>query len=194
MNKDELQEKLNLHKLYLNDQGGERLNLEGADLRGANLRFADLRRVNLKGADLGRVNLEGADLRSADLGRVNLEGADLRYANLISADLRRVNLEGADLRYANLRFADLKGANLSGANLNNCIGNRKEIKTIQTSKYWIVYTKDVMQIGCENHAIEKWFNFTDLDIEVMAEDALEWWKLWKPILKKIIKAENKFKI
>ena len=174
MNKDELQEKLNLHKLYLNDQGGERLNLEGADLRGANLRFADLRRVNLEGADLGRVNLEGA--------------------NLISADLRRVNLEGADLRYANLRFADLKGANLSGANLNNCIGNRKEIKTIQTSKYWIVYTKDVMQIGCENHAIEKWFNFTDLDIEVMAEDALEWWKLWKPILKKIIKAENKFKI
>lgn len=174
MNKDELQDKLNLHQLYLKNQGGERLNLEGADLKGANLICADLRRVNLIGADL--------------------RGANLMCADLISADLISANLEGADLRYADLRFADLKGANLSGANFNNCIGNGKEIKSIQTSKYWIVYTKDVMQIGCENYAIEKWFNFTDLDIEVMAEDALEWWKLWKPILKKIIKAENKFKI
>jgi hypothetical protein len=170
MNKDQLQEKLKLHQLYLKNQGGDRLDLEGADLRRANLISADLRRADLKDA-----NLTGADFT----------GADLRYA-----DLRRVNLEGADLRYADFRFADLKGANLSGANFSNCIGNRKEIKTIQTSKYWIVYTKDVMQIGCENHAIEKWFNFTDLDIEVMAEDALEWWEVWKPILKQIIEVEN----
>ncbi len=98
--------------------------------------------------------------------KLNLEGANLKGANLIGA-----NLIGADLIGADLRGADLKGANLSGANLNNCIGNGKEIKSIQTSKYWIVYTKDVMQIGCENYAIEKWFNFTDLDIEVMAEVA-----------------------
>jgi len=122
--------------------------------------------------------------------KLNLEGANLKGANLIGANLIGANLIGADLIGADLRGADLKGANLSGANLNNCIGNGKEIKSIQTSKYWIVYTKDVMQIGCENYAIEKWFNFTDLDIEVMAEDALEWWEVWKPILKQIIEVEN----
>ena len=140
----------------------------------------NLHQLYLKNQGGERLNLEGADLR----------GANLMCADLISADLGRVNLEGTDLRYADLRFADLKGANLSGANLNNCIGNGKEIKSIQTSKYWIVYTKDVMQIGCENHAIEKWFNFTDLEIEIMAEDVLEWWEVWKPILKQIIEEEN----
>jgi hypothetical protein len=170
MNKDQLQEKLKLHQLYLKNQGGERLDLEGADLTGANLIGADLRRANFKDA-----NLTGADFTGANLISADLTGANLRFANLISADLR---------------FADLTGANFIDASFIRCIGNEKEIKTIQTSKYWIVYTKDVMQIGCENYAIEKWFNFTDLDIEVMAEDALEWWKLWKPILKQIIEVEN----
>jgi len=150
MTKEELQEKLKLHKLWLENKEGERLDLTGADLSGADLNSADLRR----------------------------------------ADLKDANLTGADLRYADFRFADLKGANLSGANLNNCIGNRKEIKTIQTSKYWIVYTKDVMQIGCENHTIDKWFQFSDDRISKMGDDALEWWKVWKPILKKIIKANR----
>jgi hypothetical protein len=170
MNKDELQEKLNLHQLYLKNQGGERLNLESANLTGANLISA-----NLRFADLRFANLTGADLT----------GANLRFANLISADLRR-----ADLRFANLTGADFTGANFIDAILIRCIGNGKEIKTIQTNKYWIVYTKDVMQIGCENHAIKKWFNFTDLEIEIMAEDALEWWEVWKPILKQIIEVEN----
>lgn len=48
MKKDELQEVLRLHKMWLNDEdGGKR-----ADLRRANLEVADLRGANLEGADL----------------------------------------------------------------------------------------------------------------------------------------------
>lgn len=55
MRKKELTEILEQHKLWLNNESGER-----ADLRGANLIDADLRGANLRGA-----NLIGADLSGA---------------------------------------------------------------------------------------------------------------------------------
>ena len=41
--KEELQEILEKHKMWLNDNGGEKADLRNADLREANLRDADLR-------------------------------------------------------------------------------------------------------------------------------------------------------
>lgn len=71
---EKLNEKLYLHKLWLNnDSAGRR----------ANLRWADLR-----GADLG-----GADLREADLRWANLRGANLREAGLREADLREADID-----------------------------------------------------------------------------------------------------
>ena len=61
---------------------GERPNLTGANLRGADLRWANLNGANLYGADLRWANLYGANLRGADLRWANLRGADLRGANL----------------------------------------------------------------------------------------------------------------
>jgi len=89
MDNEKLKEILERHRKWLNDEdGGERANLRGANLRGVNLRGADLREANLRGADLREANLRGADLRGADLRGVNLRGADLRVANLRGADLR----------------------------------------------------------------------------------------------------------
>ena len=118
----------NHHKWLIND-GGERANLKGANLRsanliGVNLRDADLRSANLIGtylsdANLIGVNLSGANLRGADLSGANLRGADLRGANLRDADLIGVNLRDADLIGVNLRDADLRDADLSGADLSD---------------------------------------------------------------------------
>jgi uncharacterized protein YjbI with pentapeptide repeats len=47
MNTDELKTILEQHKLWLEDEGGARANLQGADLRGADLRGADLRDADL---------------------------------------------------------------------------------------------------------------------------------------------------
>ena len=92
-------------------------NLRGADLCGANLRGADLCDADLRDADLCDANLCCANLSDADLRDANLCGADLRGANLCDGNLRNANLCCANLCCANLRGADLCGANLSGADL-----------------------------------------------------------------------------
>jgi hypothetical protein len=86
MDKNQLQEVLRLHSLWLaGDPAGTRANLSGADLSGANLSGA-----NLSGANLSGANLSGANLSGANLSRANLSGA-----NLLRANLSWVNLSGA---------------------------------------------------------------------------------------------------
>ena len=52
MEQEKLNEIIASHGLWLQDKGGKRANLEGADLRGANLCMANLERANLRMADL----------------------------------------------------------------------------------------------------------------------------------------------
>ena len=87
MNALKLKVILEQHELYLNDEGGAKANLQGADLQEADLRGADLRWADLRGADLRCADLRGADLRCADLQGANLRCADLQGANLRDANL-----------------------------------------------------------------------------------------------------------
>ena len=88
MTQEELQTILEKHKKWLNNvSGGERANLEGANLRSADLAGADLRGANLASANLEGANLRGADLEGANLASANLEGANLASANLAGANL-----------------------------------------------------------------------------------------------------------
>lgn len=60
MNQEELNEILEKHKKWLNDEeDGERANLSRANLSGANLSGADLSGADLSSAKLSRANLEG---------------------------------------------------------------------------------------------------------------------------------------
>jgi len=131
------------------------LNLEIDTLRGANLRGADLQEANLQEA-----NLRGADLR----------GADLRGADLQEANLRGANLRGADLQGANLRGADLRGA--------------KNAPLLITSLDWVVQIDGLgqMRIGCQNHSVEAWRNFSELEIARMADEATGFWSKHKTML------------
>jgi len=173
---EELNNIIELNRLYtIGDPKGKKANLEGANLEGADLRGANLRGANLEGANLIEANLEGANLIEA-----NLIGADLRGADLIGADLRR-----ADLRRADLIWADLEEANLS-----YCIGNSREIKTIQTDTYHICYTKDVMAIGRKQYTIKEWFDFDDTTIGSMDKGkSLKWWLKNKETLRLITNGE-----
>ena len=115
-----LNEILEKHLKWLNNEnGGERADLSGADLRGADLRIADLSGANLRIADLS-----GANLRIADLRIANLRGANLSGANLSGADLRIANLSGANLSGANLSGADLRGADLRGTEIELTLLNK----------------------------------------------------------------------
>jgi uncharacterized protein YjbI with pentapeptide repeats len=167
MNQSELNTIIQAHALWIKgDANGARANLDGANLYRANLYRANLYRANLDGANLYRANLGGANLYGA-----NLDGA---------------NLDGAYLTRANLGGAYLDGAYLDGAYLDRATGNNRHIKSLQAGKYEIAYTAKVMQVGCEQHDITDWWDFDDDTIKQMDRGALDWWRVWKPILMNII--------
>ena len=64
----------------------------------------------------------------------------------------------------------------------------KEVKSIQCDTWLISYTATQLNIGCQSHTIGEWFSFSDDEIQPMDSQALDWWKVWKPILKQIIEA------
>jgi len=162
-------------------------NLYGANLYGANLYGANLRGTNLRGTNLSGTNLSGANLRGANLSGTNLSGTNLRGANLSGTNLSGANLSGTNLSGTNLSGANLSGANLRGANLRGAVGNNRELKTIQAGPWVANYTDTVMSIGCQQHEIKRWWEFTHEEIDAMASDAVEWWAIWKPLLEKITK-------
>ena len=84
---------------------------------------------------------------------------------------------GADLSGANLFKADLSRTNLYGEKINKI--------PIQISglKWWVNITKIHIQIGCQIHKAEEWFNFTDEQITAMHEEALIFWKTNKDLIK-----------
>ena len=159
----------------LNRYTGEII-LEIDSLIGANLSHANLRDTNLRDTNLSGTNLSHANLSHANLFGANLSGANLRGANL----------SHTDLSHTDLSHTDLSGANLIRANLWGCIGNMREIKTAQFEMFKISYTKDRIQIGCKNHSITDWWNFTNSQISEMDFNALKWWKKWKGVIKNII--------
>ena len=144
--------------------------VETAIAQDANLQDANLWGVNLEDANLRGVNLWGANLQDA-----NLEDANLQDANLWGANLRGANLEDANLWDANLQDANLRGANLRGA---------KNAPLIITGLRWAVYISGTgnMRIGCQNHSIKHWDNFSDELINRMDDCALEFWKQHKEML------------
>jgi uncharacterized protein YjbI with pentapeptide repeats len=121
-------------------------------------------------------------------GRWRRDEAGGERANLRGANLRGANLRGANLRGANLRGANLRGANLRGNSLWNTTGNSREIKSVQTDGWTVTYTATHMQIGCQRHTIAEWWAFGDDEIARMDSGAKSWWKVWRPILRKIIKS------
>ena len=157
---EELAEVLEKHRLWLDDEeGGERANLSGANLRDANLSYAYLR------------------------------GAYLSYANLSGANLSYANLRDANLSDAYLRGAYLRGAYLSElSSIWGVTGNLREVKAIQADVWPVTYTATHMQIGCQFHTLAEWWAFNDEEISCMDSKALAWWSVWKPILKQIIEA------
>ena len=147
ISKEELQEILNKHQMWLKRvDGGDKANLSrvnlsgenlsGKNLWGADLSRADLSQANLSGTTLGEANLSGADLSGANLSEVylwranlseaifnktNLSGMNLSEVNLSKAILWEADLSEANLSESNLWRANLWRANLSRANLSGAI-------------------------------------------------------------------------
>lgn len=151
MYREELRAILEKHKQWLDDYGGERANLGGADLSGA-----DLIGANLSGANLGGADLSGADLGGADLSGANLSGADLIDADLIDADL-----SGAKFNWT--KTQDLRGQRVIAVQVDTSRPNN-------TISYWA--DLGIWTTGCFQGSLEELkekINETHKDNEFLRE-------------------------
>ena len=105
----------------------------------------------------------------------------------IETDSWRLAVELAVKSRANLSRADLSGADLSGANLSwaNLYGETLDKAPIQIfgTRWFVLIAKEQIKIGCQIHKATEWFEFDDEKISEMHGGALEWWKVYKPIIK-----------
>jgi len=140
--------------------------------------------MNVKHVEI--VNLGKAaicDWRAANPdGRLDLSWADLNGANLSGADLSGATLHGAILSGANLGGAILHGANLGGANLSWAIGNGREIFSLRASDWTVVWTAEIVAIGCYQHSRAEWLAMTDKQLREIDFHALTWRDQWWPAL------------
>ena len=60
----------------------------------------------------------------------------------------------------------------------------KNAPMIITGLLWTVYIDGtgMMRIGCQNHSVEDWKNFTDEKISAMDSKALTFWNQYKSML------------
>ena len=155
----------NLQSYELNNVDLEGANLKGADLtltdlKNANLEGVKLQRAKLKGVRLQEANLQSANLQKADLGGTELQGANLQNANLQKAELRRTKLEGANLQGANLQkaeliFVDFKNASFKGANLKDAMilsSQNLSAAQIKSACHWekAIYRFDLQDKGIQS--------------------------------------------
>lgn len=75
---------------------------------------------------------------------------------------------------ADLVAAYLSGANFTGADLSGATGNGKEIKSAQVHTYGLVWTKDVLWIGCQCKTLDEWELFDPLSEGMDEEDCAAW--------------------
>jgi len=124
------------HKLKA---AGKKINLEGANLQGAQLFRACLDGANLKEANLTYANLDKADIHDANLIGTDLADASLRecymthssaqFANFYKADLTKASVSHTNLSYAKFAKANLTQTGMWGAIFTNAL----LYKTILTS-------------------------------------------------------------
>jgi hypothetical protein len=155
-------------------------NLAGALFMETDLSWADLFKANLSGANLSDANLSNADLYCADLTQANLTDADITMARLNRADLSQANLTDATLTEARIIETNFSDATLDGARLSGVSGINEWIKCIQIEAWPITYTSDILEIGCERHAIAEWAAFDNKQIAAMdGSKALKFWRKYK---------------
>ena len=123
----------------------------------------------------------GAYFAGADFTDANFTGADFTDADFTRADFTRANFTGA-----NFTGADFTRADFTDADFTDAIGNRREVKSLQIDTWSITYTSTHLQIGCQRHKIEDWWEFDDETINDMDGAALEWWRKWKAPLRQLI--------
>ena len=162
----ELKEKIDAHSKWLRNAGGERLNLDGADLQGMDLSGVIFCKASLNGTNFRGAILRETNSRESELKRANFSGAHIKNANFADANVyetvfENAEIAGADFTGAKLNWADFKNANCESTNF---AGTNLSHARFENANCRHAYFKDAK--GCAN--------FKDADIAgVILTSAME---------------------
>ena len=153
-------------------RGKERITLEiksnnyRLDLTGADLRGAKLERHNLSRAFLRQVDLSWGRLGNSQLNAASFAGAIMFRAHLAYADLSQAMLGEANLSEAFMQGATLTGTYFMGSDLSNAFMYEA---TLSEAKFWNAELTDAqMQRANFSRASFRGANLTNADLSVIA--------------------------
>jgi len=96
------------------------MDLEGAQLQGADLTACDFRGANLREADLRGARFTGAQLARCDMRGAKMGPLAIGDNRFVRTDFSRASLRGADLRGASAPRARFLEAEMDGARIAGC--------------------------------------------------------------------------
>lgn len=121
--------------------------------------------ADLSGLDLTGLNFHMASFEYANLQNVNFSGCDISKSSFRHSNCTAANFSDTILDCSNFLYADLTETTFSPSCKLTCIGNGKQLKTINVCKFLVTYSSHYMTIGCMHHELDWWQSCTLSDIE-----------------------------
>lgn len=131
----------------------------------------------------------------------NFLNKDLLNANFEGATLKDIVVENCNFNYANFKNAKLenitfKSCNFSATNFENavfencdfffCVGNGKDLFSMEVGEYPFVWDKHNIFIGCLKIPLKAFYNATTRDEKLLAKQEYKHFELHKETIKNAI--------
>ena len=157
----------------------------------ANFSGSDFSESNFRGSDFSESDFSESDFSGSDFSWSDFSGSDFSESDFSESDFRGSNFSGSNFRGSDFRGSDFSGSDFRGLDFRKSrhqykIGNMREWHSMQLDRYMIVFDKNILAIGCQQHSIKKWKEFSDKEISNMDKAALDWWNKWKDFIFKAI--------
>ncbi|MDD3443182.1 MAG: pentapeptide repeat-containing protein [Sulfurimonas denitrificans] len=156
----------------------------------SNFSDSDFRGSNFRGSNFGYSDFRGSNFRGSNFRGSNFRGSNFRGSDFSDSDFSDSDFGDSDFRGSNFRGSNFRGSNFSDSKHQYKIGNMREWKSMQLDTYMIVFNEHTLAIGCQQHTIKEWQEFTDDTISKMDTNALLWWTKWKELIFKAIELSN----
>lgn len=134
------------------------------------------------------------NLRDCSFKNCNFDNCSFNGINFAGCDLTGISMQEAFFTECSFLKAKTEALDFGQCFLIDCLGNNKEIITVQSHLFTCTIIKNQMYVGLLFNSQKKWFETPDEEIveqlwifnqEIPKEDLSKWWIIWKPILKKI---------
>lgn len=158
-----------------------KLDYEGFDFSNQKFDNLNIECCNFYSTNFSNVTIKNSDIRNSlfnysRLSKLKLEKVKLKKCDFRGSELDNSSFSDCDLTGCNFWEASLLNIRLDNVYLMDTIGNGKEIKSLQIGTFTIVYTCNLLQVGCKIYPIDKWSTFTNRDLlEMGGREAAKFW-------------------